>query len=136
MILRFSSLLTDSKTSTANLETLESALNTSQLGTLAAGLVVDGQKRTKKARLKSVLNSSKLTNFQPNENELITVSLSSIFSILLELNHKDPALCAQALQSLLGLLQNLPPETFGAQSHSMITQMHNLLKALRLEGMI
>ncbi|KAI6207356.1 RCR-type E3 ubiquitin transferase [Aphelenchoides besseyi] len=69
-----------------------------------------------------------------NESELISVSLSAIFSVLLELNRRDPSLCIQALQSLLGLLQNLPPETFGQQSHSMVLQMHNLLKALRLEG--
>lgn len=67
-------------------------------------------------------------------NELISISLSSIFSVLLELNRKDPSLCAQTLQSLLSLLQNLPPETFGIHSYSMVLQMHNLLKTLRLEG--
>lgn len=53
----------------------------------------------------------------------------------MELNKKESGLCAQALQSLLSLLQNLPPETFGSHSHSMVLQMHNLLKALRLEGL-
>ncbi|KAI6226542.1 RCR-type E3 ubiquitin transferase [Aphelenchoides fujianensis] len=167
MVLRFASLL-DAAERPEALETLESALNTSALGALAAAALSDGQTADRKAkrsgkktvywaitgrrrpnggarqlralgvaaaeRLSELSSSICLQKGRPNESELIIVSLSAVFSVLLELNRRDPALCVQALQSLLGLLQNLPPETFGPQSYSMILQMHNPLKALRLEG--
>uniref|UniRef100_A0AC35FNB7 Uncharacterized protein n=1 Tax=Panagrolaimus sp. PS1159 TaxID=55785 RepID=A0AC35FNB7_9BILA len=67
-------------------------------------------------------------------NHLITVGLDSIFSVLTELNKRDPELCAQALQQLLQLLQTIPPEGMIHESKQVITRMHDLLKTLRIEG--
>ncbi|KAI6189442.1 RCR-type E3 ubiquitin transferase [Aphelenchoides bicaudatus] len=146
-LFRFSSIL-EKQLQTVGLDTLEAALKTSALGALSNNLNLDERhSSTKKASFYGHNSSSfplernwpteifhKGAVWLTNENELITISLSSVFSVLLELNRKDSALCAQALQSLLALLQNLPTETFGIHSHAMILQMHNLLKALRLEG--
>ncbi|CAD5232657.1 unnamed protein product [Bursaphelenchus xylophilus] len=93
---------------------IEAALNVSALDTVAGW--VEGDQRNR------------------NETDLITVGLSSTFSVLLELNEKDSDLCVRALQSLLNVLQYLPPESFAHTSHEMVNQMHLSLRQLRQKG--
>src|SRR5688572_29101204 len=71
---------------------------------------------------------------KPSEHQLIAIGLDCIFSVMLELNQRDPELCVQALQSLLQLLQNLQPEALINESKVSVEKMHNLLKQLRVEG--
>jgi hypothetical protein len=66
--------------------------------------------------------------------ELISFGLDCVFSVLLELNRRDPELCAQSLQSLLQLLQHMEPESLSGQSKQMARRMHQLLRELRREG--
>lgn len=68
------------------------------------------------------------------EYELVTIGLDCVFSVMLQLNQRDPELCVQALTSLLQLLQNLPPESLASEPPAMIEKMHDLLKRLRVEG--
>ena len=62
------------------------------------------------------------------------MGLDSIFSILIELNQRDPELCAQALQQLLSLLQTIPPEGMIQEPKSLIQRMFELLRKLRADG--
>ncbi|CAD5224052.1 unnamed protein product [Bursaphelenchus okinawaensis] len=93
---------------------IDVALNVSALETVAGW--VEGERVNKK------------------ETDLITVGLSSTFSVLLELNDKDSDLCVKALQSLLNVLQHLPPESFAHTSREMVHQMHSSLRQLRQKG--
>uniref|UniRef100_A0A914QN41 Uncharacterized protein n=1 Tax=Panagrolaimus davidi TaxID=227884 RepID=A0A914QN41_9BILA len=104
---------------------------------LASNNVAPTHDVIKKFEAISTLNDKlQLINFFTvnRNNHLITVGLDSIFSVLTELNKRDPELCAQALQQLLQLLQTIPPEGMIHESKQVITRMHDLLKTLRIEG--
>ncbi|KAI1714938.1 PHR domain-containing protein [Ditylenchus destructor] len=85
-----------------------------------------------------IFNEAKSTDGIPGKKdnggfELVTIGLDSIFSVMVELNQRDPELCSQALQSLLQLLQNLPAESLSREPKSVVERMHSLLKQLRIE---
>ena len=79
-------------------------------------------------------SEEKLQTKKNTDYQLVAIGLESIFSVMLELNQRDPELCVQALQSLLQLLQNLSPEALIHESKISIEKMHSLLKQLRVDG--
>uniref|UniRef100_A0A0N5ALW3 E3 ubiquitin-protein ligase HUWE1 n=1 Tax=Syphacia muris TaxID=451379 RepID=A0A0N5ALW3_9BILA len=70
----------------------------------------------------------------PGGNQLITLGLKCIFSVLTELNKRDPELCSQALSSLLQLIQNMPVDTLTSETYKSVQNMYDMLKQLRLHG--
>ncbi|KAK0411800.1 hypothetical protein QR680_005853 [Steinernema hermaphroditum] len=65
---------------------------------------------------------------------IVSMGLSSLFSVLLELNRRDPDLCVQALESLLKVLQSLGPDALQAEAPSAVLNMHSLLRQLKSDG--
>ncbi|KAL3078261.1 hypothetical protein niasHS_012148 [Heterodera schachtii] len=70
----------------------------------------------------------------PKAPELVTIGLDSLFSVLLELNRREPDLCARSLHSLLQLLQVLDAGTMATQPRAILARMHEQLRELRREG--
>uniref|UniRef100_A0A914IDA9 4Fe-4S ferredoxin-type domain-containing protein n=1 Tax=Globodera rostochiensis TaxID=31243 RepID=A0A914IDA9_GLORO len=80
------------------------------------------------------LNTSPKNKTAVKAPDLVGIGLESLFSVLLELNRREPDLCARSLQSLLQLLQVLEAGTLGTQPRAMLARMHELLRELRREG--
>ena len=70
----------------------------------------------------------------PYGNQLVTLGLKCIFSVLNELNRRDPELCSQALSSLLQLIQNMPVDALTHETYTSVKNMHEMLTQLRLQG--
>ncbi|TKR87164.1 hypothetical protein L596_011612 [Steinernema carpocapsae] len=65
---------------------------------------------------------------------IVSIGLTSLFSILLELNRRDPDLCVQALESLLKVLQSLGPDALQNEAPATVLSMHSLLRQLKSDG--
>uniref|UniRef100_A0A915ATT0 RCR-type E3 ubiquitin transferase n=8 Tax=Parascaris univalens TaxID=6257 RepID=A0A915ATT0_PARUN len=69
-----------------------------------------------------------------NGNQIVALGLKCMFSVLNELNRRDPELCSEALSSLLHLIQHMPAEALSNESYASIQSMHHMLRQLRVEG--
>jgi hypothetical protein len=67
-------------------------------------------------------------------SQVVSIGLSCLFSVLSELNKREPQLCCEALGSLLQLLQNLPPEGLRHEPYASVQKMFSLLRELRVNG--
>lgn len=70
-----------------------------------------------------------------NGNQIVALGLKCMFSVLNELNRRDPELCSEALSSLLHLIQHMPAEALSNESYASIQSMHHMLRQLRVEGL-
>lgn len=69
-----------------------------------------------------------------NGNEIVLMGLKCMFSVLHELNRRDSELCAEALTSLLHLIERVPPYALANETYASIESMYSMLYQLRMEG--
>ncbi|VBB27565.1 unnamed protein product [Acanthocheilonema viteae] len=69
-----------------------------------------------------------------NGNEIVLLGLKCMFSVLYELNKRESELCAEALTSLLHLLEHIPIDALANEAYASIQSMFNMLYQLRMEG--
>ncbi|MFH4974209.1 hypothetical protein AB6A40_000918, partial [Gnathostoma spinigerum] len=67
-------------------------------------------------------------------NQIVILGLRCLFSVLGELNNRDPELCSDALSSVLQLVQYMAPEALCNEAYSSVKCMHDLLRQLRVQG--
>lgn len=59
-----------------------------------------------------------------------------MFSVLYELNKRESELCAEALTSLLRLLEHIPTDALASETYASVQSMFNMLYQLRMEGLL
>ncbi|VDK41700.1 unnamed protein product [Gongylonema pulchrum] len=82
----------------------------------------------------SAFNAEAKQHAGKSGNEVVLMGLKCMFSILRELNRRDSELCAEALTSLLRLIEHLPADALANESHASIESLHSMLYQLRMEG--
>uniref|UniRef100_A0A915PSJ6 RCR-type E3 ubiquitin transferase n=1 Tax=Setaria digitata TaxID=48799 RepID=A0A915PSJ6_9BILA len=67
-------------------------------------------------------------------NEIVLMGLKCMFSVLYELNKRESELCAEALTSLLHLLEHIPTDALANETYVSVQSMYSMLYQLRMEG--
>ncbi|MCP9259802.1 E3 ubiquitin-protein ligase rpm-1 [Dirofilaria immitis] len=75
-----------------------------------------------------------LEKISGNGNEIVLMGLKCMFSVLYELNKRESELCAEALTSLLHLLEHIPTNALANETYASVQSMYNMLYQLRIEG--
>lgn len=69
-------------------------------------------------------------------NEIVLLGLKCMFSVLYQLNKRESELCAEALTSLLHLLEHIPIDTLANEAYTSVQSMFTMLYQLRMEGLL